>query len=119
LASDLHCDASKCVYNIQQRCSASRIQVKGMEAGQADVIFCATFAPRKISNMLGMIGNINLLGSLGELISKAPSLKPEVVCSITSCLKNNGGACVTEDLIIGGIASIHAGETSCQSFIAR
>lgn len=119
MASDLQCDASKCVYNIQRRCSASTIQVKGMEAEHGDAIFCGTFAPRKISNMVSMMGNINLLGSLGELTGGAPSLKPKVACSITSCQYNNGGACVTEDLVIGGVSSNRAEETNCQSFAVQ
>lgn len=116
MINSLKCDVTSCAYNRNQCCRASIIQVRGENAYTQDSTFCSSFMQKGAYNMLSSVGNMNLLGGIGQLFNQNNTLKPKVSCSTVNCVHNDYGLCNADDLEIGGMTASSAEDTKCQSF---
>lgn len=109
---ELRCEAEKCVYNLNESCTAPGILVEGEDTMGGRFTYCSTFAVEGDDN--ASLKNLNNDNNYNFFITS-----PEVECTAKNCEYNQREMCYAPHVtIVSGIASAPI-QTECQTFIPR
>lgn len=97
----LRCSARNCMYNDDQLCSRSDIEIGGQDASRPNETRCESFQERS--------------GSMTNSVGQA-SEDTDVKCHATNCDFNENCKCHAEEIGIAGSNACTCGETECASF---
>ena len=97
----LRCSARNCMYNDDQLCSRSDIEIGGQDASRPNETRCESFKERS--------------GSMTNSVGQA-SEDTDVKCHATNCDFNENCKCHAEEIGIAGSNACTCGETECASF---
>ncbi len=104
----LKCNAQKCVFNCDTRCSKSVIKVIGAEAETPVDTACQSFIKKRYSE------NNNYQTEIGSFENVNPHVS--VDCDSRDCRYNSRGVCISENIRIDGTQSMTPRDTRCQTF---
>jgi hypothetical protein len=99
-------------------CSASNINVSGINAHSTEETQCKTFAEKGLKNSLTNVLNMNVLGEIKQVFNHDTiKMSPNIKCEATNCIHNEKDLCVAGNIIITGIDALSSERTQCETFI--
>jgi hypothetical protein len=109
---ELRCEAKKCVYNLNELCTAPEIIVRGEDTMGGRFTYCSTFALD--DNDKASLKHLNNDNNYNFFINS-----PEVECTAVNCEYNQREMCYAPHVkIVSAIATAPI-QTECQTFIPR
>lgn len=117
MEGSLICSAEKCVNNTGGFCTASEINVEGLNAVAKEETCCAEFAMSGFINSVKELGNTNYVGIIKQSIDfqKYP-MKPKIRCTASNCIHNRNAICNAGSVQIYGPGAGDSKGTECNSF---
>lgn len=113
----LSCSATRCVNNMSGICSASNINVSGINAHSIEETQCETFAEKGLKNALTNVLNMNVLGEIKQVFNHDTiEMSPSIKCEATNCVHNEKDLCIADNIIINGIDALNSERTQCETF---
>lgn len=116
--NNLKCNATNCVHNMDELCSAREIEVQGGDTMGGKFTFCGTFTDRSIQNYAGAMTNVNISEGLKQLVSD-DKMDPVVTCNAQNCIYNNEHYCYAENVQITNEIAATETQTECQTFYPK
>jgi hypothetical protein len=108
----LRCEAQKCVYNLEEKCTAPEIEVHGNETMGGRFTYCSTFNLE--DNGEASFKHLNNDSNYNVLTNS-----PEVECTAMNCEYNQRELCYAPFVkIVSGVSAAPI-QTECQTFIPK
>lgn len=121
---EVKCVVNTCTHYIPgDLCSAGNIDIlfeeEGKMANNSEQTECKTFEPRSsISNMLGSLDNVNIVGAVTEPFMGGTQLTPSVTCIVESCkYYDDGDLCGASRIFVSGKNADECQDTNCATFL--
>jgi len=105
---ELKCKATNCVYNLDNLCAKSVINVGDIEAVTSNETFCLSFVKRVKMTLE------DLKTEFAAFIDPTP--KTEINCLSINCLYNDNYVCKAKRVLVSREQAKVSHETNCETF---
>jgi hypothetical protein len=109
---ELRCEAEKCIFNLEEICTAPEIQVKGEDTMGGRFTYCSTFSVD--SNGKASLKHLNNDNNYNFFITS-----PEVKCTAINCEYNQRNICYAPHVKMVSSVATAPIQTECRTFIPR